>query len=112
SSFIAHAERSGRIRQIDRDRSFSYSPVIRVNPNDPQATPKLYPVPATGYTNIALPKGMDKACISIYDASGRMVKTKQVVNGERIPLGELRPGIYQVLITGNDKKFTVPLLIK
>lgn len=101
-----------RIRQIDLDRSFTYSPVIRVNPNDPQAMPKLYPVPATDHTNIVLPKGMEKAGISICDASGRLVKTKQVVNGERIPLNGLTPGIYQVLITGNDKKFTVPLLIK
>ncbi|HQQ99410.1 MAG TPA: T9SS type A sorting domain-containing protein [Ferruginibacter sp.] len=101
-----------RIRQIDLDRSFTYSPVIRVNPNDPQAMPKLYPVPATDHTNIVLPKGMEKAGISICDASGRLVKTKQVVNGERISLNGLTPGIYQVLITGNDKKFTVPLLIK
>ena len=101
-----------RIKQIDLDRNFTYSPVFRVNVNDPSAVPRLYPVPAKDFTIISLPNGTDKADIRIYDMAGRMVKSKTVINGERVLLQSLQAGIYTVTIIDKQKQYNERLVIQ
>lgn len=101
-----------RIRQIDLDRNFTYSPVFRVNLSDPQSAPRLYPVPAKDFTIVSLPNGTEKAELKIYDISGRMVKSKTVMNGEKLLLQGLQPGIYTVTISISQKQYNERLVIQ
>ena len=101
-----------RIRQLDLDGRISYSIIVRVKADDPQSEPRLYPVPAKDFTSISLQKGTAKAEISIYDMTGKMIKSKTVMNGETIALQGLQPGIYNVLIVDKQNKYTERLIIQ
>ena len=101
-----------RIRQVDIDNRFSYSVQLKVKAGEPQSSPRLYPVPARDFTTITLPNGTGKANMAIYDAVGKLVKNKMVVNGERILLDGLLPGLYHVLIIDKEKQYNERLMIQ
>lgn len=101
-----------RIRQVDIDNRSVYSIQVRVNVNEPQQSPRLYPVPAKDHTTICLPNGIDKAEIRIHDMAGKMVKSKTVINGETIQLQGLQPGVYSVLIFDKKNQYNERLIIQ
>ncbi len=80
--------------------------------NDPQSAPRLYPVPAKEYTIISLPNGTARADIKLYDMNGRLLKSKTMVNGEKIQLDGIQPGLYNVLIAVKEKQYYERLIIQ
>ncbi|MEI9809426.1 MAG: T9SS type A sorting domain-containing protein [Bacteroidota bacterium] len=81
-SFTDHTKPAGtvsyRIRQVDMDDHFTYSKQVIVRAIVQQAAMKLYPNPATGFTRISLPQGLQQAAVNIYSMDGKLVITKTV----------------------------------
>lgn len=101
-----------RIKQVDIDNKFTYSIQVKVKADEPQSAPRLYPVPAKDFTTISLPNGTAKSELRIFDMSGKMVKGKTVVNGEKIQLRGLQPGLYHVLIVDKEKEYRERLIVQ
>jgi hypothetical protein len=57
---------------------------------------RLYPNPACGYAVVEL-TSTDVSTVVVFDQWGRQVKSAQVVGTERLDLGSLAAGIYQVV---------------
>jgi len=69
----------------------------------------IYPNPARDMLNIQLNRKMGFTILTVYDASGRMVHNEKLGNAEgqqalQLPLSELNPGIYQIILEGNNSR--------
>jgi uncharacterized delta-60 repeat protein len=85
-----------RLKQLDKDGRFTYSPVIRVSIDASDLLFSLSPNPAGNFINIVYTGKKEKVIISIYDARGRMVK-QQIQKAELViktPVQQLSPGLY------------------
>ncbi len=93
-----------RLKQVDIDGQFTYSPVIRISNNGSELLFALSPNPAGNFISITYPGRREKVSISIYDAQGRLVK-QQTQKGELIinmPLQQLVAGMYFIQISDGD----------
>jgi hypothetical protein len=94
-----------RLRQVDTDGKFEYSPVRKVSFGEESGF-LVYPNPARGQLQIA--NISTNADIRLYDVSGRMVM--QLRSGQpftTLQIGHLPSGIYELLITASDGERTV-----
>jgi len=95
-----------RLKQVDRDGAFSYSPVRTVTFTK-ALTPafSIYPNPATTEAQLdlsKLPAGSYQ--VVLFDATGRQVLGLQVTGGltQAMPLRTLATGTYLVRVLGKD----------
>ena len=71
-----------RIKQIDKDGTFSYSSIINVDEN-PLAQFKSWSNPALGILYLQIPQSVQGAsALLVYDASGKLVLNRQVLPGK------------------------------
>ncbi|WP_157976268.1 T9SS type A sorting domain-containing protein [Lewinella sp. IMCC34191] len=102
-----------RIRQTDFDGTSSYSNTVSV-PGSGDPSFRLFPNPADDYVQFAnIPKQVDR--IEIRSVTGRLVR--EIVTDDtlpdRIPVGELRAGVYLVsFLGGTDVRFTERLMVR
>ena len=89
-----------RLKMIDKDRTTSYSKVVRVD-FDKKYTVELYPNPASNKITI---EGISNyQFIRINDVSGRLVYDKKITQGsETINISNLPKGVYIIKLTGKD----------
>lgn len=71
----------------------------------------VYPNPARDVLNIQINRKIGFNMLTVYDASGRLVHLEKLSNalGQQaiqLPLNELNPGIYQVILEGNNSRST------
>jgi hypothetical protein len=99
-----------RIKQVDIDRRYEYSRVVQINLAARQNTLGLFPNPAKESLKIVLPAAMNRARLTVYDAGGRQVMNKMVNNGEVIAVGNLRQGIYTVMVEDGERKLVERLM--
>jgi hypothetical protein len=72
----------------------------------------ITPNPAKDFVNVTLGK-YSKASVTIYDASGKLVKTVNVnTNSGRIDVSELVKGTYMFTITLDDNQKITKKIIK
>lgn len=71
----------------------------------------LFPNPAYDKFTLALPKGMDKAQITVYNAQGSIVFNKLVYRNESVSVSGLASGIYQVKAESSSQTLTSRLAI-
>lgn len=98
-----------RLRQVDLDGKFTYSPVLMINlQNTGSANARIYPNPVTGTTvYIGLSGGTTGLQqLQLYNQAGVLLKKSNVlrVTGTQVvPLetGNLSAGIYTIRISGN-----------
>lgn len=93
-----------RLKQIDIDGRFTYSPVIRIFVNGSELLFTLSPNPANSFINITYPGKKEKVTISIYDAQGRLVK-EQTQKAELVikaAIQQLTPGIYFIQLADGE----------
>ncbi|MEO0341110.1 MAG: T9SS type A sorting domain-containing protein [Bacteroidota bacterium] len=108
-----------RLKQIDLDGSFTYSPIEVVEFSSSQLSLSyVYPNPSDGiaYMDLSLP-GQDQIYIDIFDASGKIVqKEKQVlsagINSIILRPSNLSPGIYYIKISIQDLQFERKMIVK
>jgi hypothetical protein len=74
-------------------------------------TLKIYPNPATNYITIETPNNnYEKIKTEIYSVDGKLLKTEQTENRERINVETLKTGVYVVKTTDGNKIYTNKLL--
>lgn len=100
-----------RLRMIDADRRFTYSPVVVVRVTNSKS-PQIFPNPASGIVHIAAgtePVNM----VTIYDVTGkavtRITNTQNVID---IPIAALSNGIYFVEIRTASAVYREKLVLK
>ena len=96
-----------RIRQVDKDGSSSFSPVIKLTMASAEKVPvNIWPNPSYGLLSMKFHSSTKgSASVKLYDVSGRQVFTKPVVldyglNRISIDGSFLAPGVYLVEVPG------------
>ncbi len=91
-----------RIKQVDKDGNFSYSPVRMVIFTN-TSTLSITPNPATSFINIST--SQNQLQINIYDAGGRKVLSRTVASGNsQINISSFAKGVYTVVAENNGVK--------
>jgi len=96
-----------RLKQVDVDSKYSYSPIERVRNWETENSFDVYPNPATaGIFKINLLKPVsDKVDIQVFDQNGRLQLKQQIVNSNTVSIDHHLPaGVYSIKL--NDKDFT------
>jgi hypothetical protein len=106
-----------RLKIVDRDNTFAYSPVRPVVFND-EIQWQVYPNPSNGLYNFVyqLDQG-EKMDIKVYDVNGKLVK-QTILNGNGfvqkaeldLKAAKFAPGIYLLLAETAEKKFSIRMI--
>ena len=101
-----------RLRQVDVDGNYAYSPVILVRVGSKSIEPLIFPNPVDGAFNIAA--GLDPVKeVNLYDVSGKRlgrVMNESGASALLIPCGNLAPGVYIVEIRTATKQYFKKLI--
>ncbi|CAN5479854.1 hypothetical protein BH11BAC3_BH11BAC3_08900 [soil metagenome] len=102
-----------RIKETDNDGSYTYSRTVllRNKTNEPGFV--IFPNPANSILQISAPYNTSgKTTIELFDATGRKLISKQMINGtEEINTTSLPDGSYVLKLTHNDNVHTQKLLV-
>ncbi|MFT3822381.1 MAG: T9SS type A sorting domain-containing protein [Chitinophagaceae bacterium] len=82
-----------RLKQVDIDGKFTYSPERTVSGNNATASLKVWPNPARGYFNVQA-EGIDKDVLLLYDASGKLIRKITVTGNTVQQVQNVQAGIY------------------
>ena len=92
-----------RLKQIDNDGAYAYSKIVSVSFESNDSLISVYPNPAKDYINIKI---ANAGVLSVYNASGALVKTTLLQSGINIvDIHHLSAGIYFGNINGQKIKF-------
>ena len=106
-----------RLKIVDRDNTFVYSPVRPIVFNDEMQW-QVYPNPSDGVYNFIyhLNQG-ESISVKLYDLNGKLVKQMRLsgngfVQKARIDLSAVKfaPGIYFLLSESNERKYSIKLI--
>ncbi|HVZ57197.1 MAG TPA: T9SS type A sorting domain-containing protein [Chitinophagaceae bacterium] len=106
---------SFRIKQVDLDGSFSYSPVRSLQLGSSQATVSIWPNPARDYLNIT-GQGSEStgatSFVQLFDQAGRMIARQQLQPGvNTVDMSRLTAGIYIARVQcGSQLAYTQKIL--
>ena len=106
-----------RLKIVDRDNTFVYSPVRPVVFNS-EIKWQVYPNPSNGTFNFIYQLGQNEiATIRVYDVNGRQVKQMNLagngfVQKAQVDLKATRfaPGVYLLLAESGEKKYSIRLI--
>ena len=106
-----------RLKIVERDNSFAYSPVRPVVFNN-EIQWQVYPNPSDGiYTFIYQLDQSEKMDIKIYDVNGKLAKQTDLGGNGFVQKAELdlkatrfAPGVYLLLAETGEKKFSIKLI--
>ena len=96
-----------RLKQIDLNGKISYSKIIALNLNVPDAEPFLYPNPANKSININLGSSVGHADVLLYSLDMRLLRKLNLnIVGltSNIDISQLLPGVYFIQVNKNEKK--------
>jgi hypothetical protein len=103
-----------RIRQVDRDGSFSYSPTVTLLRRSGLQQVVMAPNPAVNYTLLVLDKPARKAMVQLYSAAGSLLQRIVLTDGltqQQLDLTRFAKGTYTVHLI-NDGVTTILPLVK
>ncbi|MES2430247.1 MAG: T9SS type A sorting domain-containing protein [Bacteroidota bacterium] len=92
-----------RIKMIDKDGKFTYSPVITIKGNTADKLMTVFPNPAKNNLQINYSGSSSKIKIIVTDASGKKVLVQEGVLINKLNISKLKPGQYFIKLTDNDK---------
>ncbi len=105
-----------RLKMVDLDRSFKYSPVVAVKNNASLFTLELFPNPATDVLRVQIPaERKETTKLMIIDAAGKQLRIQtfqlyEGMNAVSIPINQLVAGSYYIVVENEDgrrsKQFT------
>ncbi len=105
-----------RLKMIDIDAAFKYSPVRIVSKTESTGTFEIFPNPATINATIVLNEAAkEELHLSIINQLGQLVLTKQISKGTQLinlDLQTLNPGIYALSISAHNLLWTKSIVIK
>ncbi len=112
-SFSANGLLSYRLKMIDQDESFEYSPIRSTKMAVSELiTMRIYPNPATGYVVISSNKGMSNLKIQLMNLNGQVIKQVNGGLGTPVSVSEFRAGNYIVRVsdsTGTAQNFKLTI---
>lgn len=93
-----------RLKMIDRDGSFRYSPVVVIRAAAP-ATISIYPNPVKNHFILNLPS-TGPADVMIVNSAGQILSRIRLTDQQRyyIPAESLKPGWYSIVIVQDGKR--------
>ena len=65
---------------------------------------KIYPNPAINFINVNMPSGKLTLKYAVYNTIGVCVQTGELNNGDKVNVQSLTSGIYQLVLTDNDRR--------
>jgi Secretion system C-terminal sorting domain len=95
-----------RLKMVDLDDKLSYSKIIVLNINCNKNTTLIYPNPVSDQLNINISTtGVNNfITASLYDATGRIMVKKQLVNGTNaIDMRTMASGLYSLVLIQNNE---------
>jgi hypothetical protein len=100
-----------RIKQVDKNGSYSYSKIISVTIDESLGSWVVYPNPTTDKVNLFCNANYNNMQIEVYDAIGKLIysQTKEKANkGEviSVSLNNLAKGVYSIKIQANNAATT------
>ncbi len=105
-----------RIKQVDNDGTFSYTPVRRVNFDETASSSLVvYPVPASTLLTVSLPQQLaGPTLVTIHSIDGRLVHQQQVsLQGGpllNVNISALPNGIYQMKAATSQQQVTTKFI--
>lgn len=92
-----------RLRQVDFDGAFEYSPIVMVDLQNLDQAIRLYPNPVKDHVNLLFERqNVKSVSVQIFDAGGRIVFQQEAMIDQsklnNLDLKVLAPGMYQVKI--------------
>ena len=101
-----------RIRQIDKDGTFSYSKIVLLNNKTTTSSFIVYPNPANAVIKITAPVNTT-AVAELFDAVGRKLIHKNInTTTSEMSTANIPSGTYLLRITGNDGVQTQKIVVK
>ncbi len=95
-----------RLKMIDRDEAFAYSPIRSIKMSV-RAAFRVYPNPAKDYVNVEVDRSTVGSRLSLTNVAGTVLKQEDAGNETvTIDIRDLAPGIY-LLGTGNGRMLKV-----
>ncbi|MEO5966651.1 MAG: T9SS type A sorting domain-containing protein, partial [Ferruginibacter sp.] len=92
-----------RLKQVDNDDTYTYSPVVRINFNAGKKLPIAYPNPVKSTLTLAIPYdlfNLENYQIVIRDAKNALVKKQNLTHAtSQIKLDNLASGTYWLILT-------------
>ncbi len=106
-----------RLKQVDKDGTYEYSSIQKVNLDEAAKHWNLYPNPAKNNTTLFALNNYTKAAIVISDMNGRIVYRTTVINvvaGQQfnIPVQQLSKGLYVIKITTDQNTDMQKLVVE
>ena len=102
-----------RIKMIDKDNSFSFSPVKPVKGTSQASDFVVFPNPSAGNAKISITNASEPTKVMIFDNSGRVIKQTDFNNSNSVDINNLPRGGYIIKVIGERtgassvKKFIV-----
>ena len=87
-----------RLKMIDIDNTFSFSPVKSVGGNFSKTDFTMFPNPGNGGTKITVANVNEPVNIMVFDNTGRMVRKELLTNSNSIQINKLPTGTYFVKV--------------
>lgn len=95
-----------RLKMVDTDGTFSYSPIRQLFVDKKVSVLKLFPTPTSDILNIQLEGNYTEGGLSVYDSLGRKVQSAKWVNTIKpIDVSNLAAGTYFIEIQTNNTSF-------
>jgi hypothetical protein len=105
-----------RLKQIDFDGKYTYSPTVSLQKTREKSGVKIYPNPISNNSllTIDLPESNQNATnIAIFETNGRLLyQNTEGVGLVKIPVNDWSKGLYFIRLTANDGKTTVTKFVK
>ena len=104
-----------RIKSVDVDGKFKYTPVIRVNGQDKNVQVQLYPMPAKDQVYLQHEKAPQNASISVISPDGKIIQRLNAVANTiqtSINISRLKAGLYIVRYDDGNGDVQTAKLIK
>lgn len=103
-----------RIKSVDLDGKYSYSPVVSLNAGNASIVLKAFPMPAQNQITLQHPAATATTRITLNTEDGRMVKSILPSNGTlqtMIDLSSVKSGLYLVRFeNGNGEVETMKII--
>lgn len=109
-----HGTNYYRLKQLDWDGHFDYSPIRSVIFNDSHFSVLVMPNPVKEYFNITIRTQESFSDISLIDVTGRIVLQEKISSIDittRLPVDRLTQGAYTLVVVSGTERFTQRLVI-
>ncbi|QNE38747.1 T9SS type A sorting domain-containing protein [Hymenobacter sp. NBH84] len=95
-----------RLKQVDEDGTFAYSPVAAITNIEAAREVTFYPNPARDVLNISTSESLVGARVTVTDLTGRTLLTRTLDASNTVSLSVLRTGTYLVTVETASGKVT------